>query len=371
MAYLRVSDKTDEMNDLTSKLFDHRILTFDEIAAHVESFQTQRKKAIRILAGYESVRNFSYDIVAQFPRINSERQNAFGNYFLADHAKTKKWTKSHTQKDISAQILSDWEPRTRFVIEANSLSKNKADTQLEKILYARDEIVAHNMKLIYTIAQDAIRRFSRRTEISNNVVQQYISSGVLGMQRSIETYNPKFGAFVTYTSWWVRQYVIKDINKNSSIYLSNSSGQRLRRLKAISADFAQVNNRNPFANELAELSGLKESTVVKLLSAENVISLQDPVGDQGRTVADIVIDENASVLEQLSNNSIYDFLKEQLKLLDPRERDVLKYRYTEKMTLEEVAEKFDLTRERIRQIQAKAIRKLRVNPRFRQIREIA
>lgn len=116
---------------------------------------------------------------------------------------------------------------------------------------------------------------------------------------------------------------------------------------------------------------MKESTVVRLISTRNFVSLQDPIGEHGDTLADVVPDTGKNVADELAQASTFGFLNEQLQLLNPQERKIIELRYYKDQTLEEVGKIFQLTRERIRQIEFKALRKLRSGPRFKQMQEIA
>lgn len=249
-AYDQISDNIENVPEDFQRILNHRLLSREEIRDYISDFNSYKKKAIGILANFPKAREFAYDIATKKSHTSLTEYGTFGHYFLSGHMLTRDWALNHKAEDINARVLNSWMPQARFVFEANELTKKKANVPLEKMLYARDEIVAHNLKLSYYIARKIITGspWQRKGDIGNP--KTYLSAGILGLQRAIETYDDNMGTFGTYASWWIRREILIDVNKNNPLRLSQGSLQRLGKINKITREFLAEKGRQPYASEI-------------------------------------------------------------------------------------------------------------------------
>lgn len=225
---------------------------------------------------------------------------------------------------------------------------------------SRESLIKANTRLVVSIA----RRYIGRGVPFLDLIQE----GNMGLIRAVEKYEYARGfRFSTYATWWIRQSVTRAVtNQSRTIRVPAHMFDRLRNLYAVSCDFEQMHGRQPTASELAELLGIEISKVRWMQEvAQPPISLDNPVGDDEDTELGLwVKDETALSPAQVTYQKMLgERLDEVLSTLTPREARVLRLRFglgqERPYTLEEVGKKFGLTRERIRQIEGKALRQLR------------
>lgn len=225
---------------------------------------------------------------------------------------------------------------------------------------SRESLIKANTRLVVSIA----RRYMGRGVPFLDLIQE----GNLGLIRAVEKYEYSRGfRFSTYATWWIRQSVSRAVtNQSRTIRVPAHMFDRLRNLYAVSRDFEQIHGRQPTENELAELLGIEISKVRWMQEvAQPPISLDSPVGDDDDSELGFwVKDENTLSPAQITYQKMLgERLDEVLSTLTPREARILRLRFglgqERPYTLEEVGRKFGLTRERIRQIEGKALRQLR------------
>jgi len=175
--------------------------------------------------------------------------------------------------------------------------------------------------------------------------------------------------FSTYATWWIRQAITRAIaDQSRTIRVPVHMVETLNKINKIKRIFIQENGREPTYEELAKELNLDEKKIKNIIKiSREPISLETPVGDsEDATIKDFIENENeCSPSETIASNDLKERVREVLKSLTPREEKVLKMRFgidvASEHTLEEVGKDFSVTRERIRQIEVKALRKLR-NP---------
>jgi RNA polymerase primary sigma factor len=224
---------------------------------------------------------------------------------------------------------------------------------------AKEKLTRANLRLVIKNA----KRYSGRGLSFLDLIQE----GNLGLMRAAEKYDWKRGfKFSTYATWWIRQAITRAIaDQARTIRIPVHMVETLNKMRKYQNQFMQVHHRQPTNEELAELMDKTPEKIQEIKMVINEpISLESPVGDEDSTVEDFVEDRDSLTPEDAVSRLI---LKEELlKALDQlttREADVLRLRYGledgKQRTLEEVGQIFKVTRERIRQIEVKALRKLR------------
>jgi RNA polymerase primary sigma factor len=225
---------------------------------------------------------------------------------------------------------------------------------------AREQMIKANLRLVVKIAHDY--------ENFGLPLLDLINEGNIGLMKAVERFDPaKGGKLSTYGSWWIKQSIKRALaNQSKTIRLPVHLVDKISKMRRTAMKLQEVFGREPTDEELAEEMGMAPSRVAQMRTAAiRPASLDAPIGDDdSNNFAEVVQDENADTpYEQLEEKTVTKMLREMVKTLDPREATILQYRFgldggSEK-TLEEVGEKFGVTRERVRQIQNIALHKLR------------
>jgi RNA polymerase primary sigma factor len=221
-------------------------------------------------------------------------------------------------------------------------------------------MIKANLRLVVKIARDY--------EGIGLPLLDLISEGNIGLMKAVERFDPKKGGKLsTYGSWWIKQSIKRALaNQSKTIRLPVHLVDKISRMRRTAMKLQEVLGREPTDEELAEELDTTPGRIAQMRMASiRPASLDAPIGDEDSNIfSEIVQDENAfTPYEQLEGKTVSSMLHELVEKLDPREATILNYRFgldggTEK-TLEEVGEKFAVTRERVRQIQNIALRKLR------------
>jgi RNA polymerase primary sigma factor len=224
---------------------------------------------------------------------------------------------------------------------------------------ARQQFVRANLRLVIWVA----RRYRNAGLPLGDLVQE----GNLGLMRAVETFDNRKGfTFSTYATWWIRQRIGRALADTSrTIRLPGHVAEALSVLGRISSELLESLGREPTPQELADASGFSLERVHQCLQAEpDLVSLSAGIGDEGGELGDLLADPGATVPEDAAMLAVESAaLRASLGRLRDREREVIELRYGfldgSPRTLEEVGRRFAVTRERARQIEAKALTKLR------------
>jgi len=226
---------------------------------------------------------------------------------------------------------------------------------------AREQMIKANLRLVVKIA--------RQYEGIGLPLMDLISEGNIGLMKAVERFDPSFGAKVsTYAAWWIKQAMKRALaNQSKTIRLPVHMADKISKMHQAARRLQEALGREPTDEELAEELGIELFRVSQMrVAAIRPTSLDSPLGDDAsHTFGDLVQDENAETpYERLVGEASLGALRSLIEKLSPREADILRARFSleggPQKTLDEVGQQFQVTRERVRQIQKKALEKLRI-----------
>jgi len=350
---------------LTSRQVDRLTRHFRQLRNHIREFERNIMRLCIEKGGMP--RKLFIDT---FPGHESDSQ--WLDNLLQQHASKLdvEKLKKHRNEIIRLQSkLSDFEEEYGLAIHDIKDINRKMSIGEAKARRAKKEMVEANLRLVISIAKKYTNRGLQFLDL--------IQEGNIGLMKAVDKFEYRRGyKFSTYATWWIRQAITRSIaDQARTIRIPVHMIETINKLNRISRQILQETGREATPEELAEKMELSEDKIRKVLKiAKEPISMETPVGDDddshlGDFIEDINID---SPIDKATAEGLREATLEILETLTPREAKVLRMRFGIEMntdhTLEEVGKQFDVTRERIRQIEAKALRKLRHPSRSEKLR---
>jgi len=343
---------------------------FEQLCRHIrkliEEVRNQERTMMRLCVN--KAKMVRKDFIALFP---GQETNMDWLSEQVTKRKIKKEAANAVREEVIAaqERLIALEKQTELTItEIKDLNRQLSNGE-SKARRAKKEMVEANLRLVISIAKKYTNRGLQFLDL--------IQEGNIGLMKAVDKFEYRRGyKFSTYATWWIRQAITRSIaDQARTIRIPVHMIETINKLNRISRQMLQEMGRDPTPEELGKRMMLPEEKIRKILKiAKEPISMETPVGDDDDShLGDFIEDNNIeSPIDMATAEGLREATLEILETLTPREAKVLRMRFGIEMntdhTLEEVGKQFDVTRERIRQIEAKALRKLRHPSRSEKLR---
>ena len=357
-----VKDENEKVQDIVKKAKENGKMTYGELAKELED--TNPEQIDKVFDAFEEMGvNLLNDDFEEEPNIEDLKE--------VEELKLDEIT------DTSYEGISVDDPVRMYLREIGKIPLLSYEKELElakRILdneeEAKQELAEANLRLVVSIAKKYVGR--------GMLFLDLIQEGNMGLIKAVEKFDYTKGfKFSTYATWWIRQAITRAIaDQARTIRIPVHMVETINRLIRTSRHLLQQLGREPSPEEIAQEMELSVEKVMEIQKiAQDPVSLETPIGEEDDShLGDFIQDEDSPAPHDAAS---YTLLREQLEdvmnTLTPREAKVLKLRFGledgKARTLEEVGREFDVTRERIRQIEAKALRKLRHPSRSKKLRD--
>ncbi len=348
---------------LPPRMFDHLI---DRMRFHVAIVRGVERKIMEICVDQAGMPR--KDFIRSFQDNESDPEWLAG--LVRRQTKWGKALREHSDRigDLQARLAKFEKAQRVSISELRELNRSMSIGEA-MARRAKKEMVEANLRLVISIAKKYTNRGLQFLDL--------IQEGNIGLMKAVDKFEYRRGyKFSTYATWWIRQAITRSIaDQARTIRIPVHMIETINKLNRVSRQMLQEMGREPTPDELAVKMEMPEDKVRKVLKiAKEPISMETPIGDdEDSHLGDFIEDINIlSPVDTATTTGLTDTVQKVLGGLTPREAKVLRMRFGIDMntdhTLEEVGKQFDVTRERIRQIEAKALRKLRHPTRSEQLR---
>jgi len=358
----RLCQQVKRQTDSVSKIYAGQLGSANPSPASKKSFE----RSIQTLQKLYPKFFFKQKVIEDFVILADENLNAL-HTVQQEHKKHAKDSNPKVRRHL-AQEIKEMQIRFWLTPEELGLHHNDLKSWHRKALKAKTEMVEANLRLVISIA----KKYTNRGLSFLDLIQE----GNMGLMKAVEKFEYRRGyKFSTYATWWIRQAITRSIaDQARTIRIPVHMIETINKLIRVQKQLVQEYGREPLPEEISDEIQLPVERVRAVLKmAQQPISLQAPVGDSDDTsFGDFIEDKGAeNPADMAAIVLLKDKIKDVLETLTERERQVLEQRFGlvdgYSRTLEEVGRQFKVTRERIRQIEAKALRKMRHPTRIRQL----
>ncbi len=372
MAILSPDVRQTKLNELYEFGKSKGTLTYKEIMDRLMELEMDPDQLDKVL---ETLDAYGVSVVNEAD-LAQEDESKVPDEVLADAAAKEETAEEMIDLTVPEGISID-DPVRMYLKEIGKVPLLTAEEEIEiaKRLEAGDEsakqkLAEANLRLVVSIA----KRYVGRGMLFLDLIQE----GNLGLIKAVEKFDYRKGfKFSTYATWWIRQAITRAIaDQARTIRIPVHMVETINKLIRVSRQLLQEYGREPTPEEIAREMGISEAKVREIIKiAQEPVSLETPIGEEEDShLGDFIPDEDAPAPAEAAS---FALMKEQLMdvldTLTPREEKVLRLRFGlddgHQRTLEEVGKEFNVTRERIRQIEAKALRKLRHPSRSKKLRD--
>lgn len=332
-------------------------ITFEELADHLRGLDMDSDSLDEL---YNAFHDMGIDVVSED---QDDSEDASGGEVIGDLSIPK----TVSINDPVRMYLKEIGKISLLSLDEElALSKRVADGDEE----AKNQLAESNLRLVVSIAKRYVGR--------NLSFLDLIQEGNMGLMKAVDKFDASKGyKFSTYATWWIRQAITRAIaDQARTIRIPVHMVETINKLKKVTRKLAQDLSRKPTEDELAAEMNVSISKLREIIKiAQEPLSLETPIGkEEDSRLGDFIEDKEADApVKMVASELLKEDLAEVLCTLSPRERDVLRLRFGmddgRQRTLEEVGQLFGVTRERIRQIEAKALRKLRHPNRKKRLEE--